>query len=193
MEKTEQSKIEASIDRNKNGGEVGVEWGRGVVEWGGELEVLIFLLLFVKSFDPKSLDEQTKKLFLEDLDEAIRDILNTEKIFIGGDFNGHIGVTSSGFDNIQGAFDYGERNRGGASLPNFVEVFELKGDKGLSKDCKVNPNENLTIQHKLLLMDLEIKRDKIKKTIYDRPMIRWGGLTLTFSREMGEKLIGMRG
>ncbi|KAG5594063.1 hypothetical protein H5410_035295 [Solanum commersonii] len=125
-----------------------------------------------------------QKAFWEDLDEAMRDILNTEKIFIGGDFNGHIGVTSSGFANIQGAFDYGERNRGGAC---FRILLKSLRDKGLGKDCKVNPNENLTIQHNLLVMDLEIKRDKRKKTIYDRPMIRWGGLTLALSREMREK------
>ncbi|KAG5585502.1 hypothetical protein H5410_045936 [Solanum commersonii] len=33
-----------------------------------------------------------------------------------------------------------------------------KGDRGLCKDCKVIPSENLTTQHKLLVMDLEIKR-----------------------------------
>ncbi|KAK4713036.1 hypothetical protein R3W88_018943 [Solanum pinnatisectum] len=53
-------------------------------------------------------DEEAKKLFWEDLDEAMRDILNTEKIFIGGDFNGHIG-----------------RNRGGTSLLNFAKAFKL--------------------------------------------------------------------
>lgn len=67
-----------------------------------------------------------------------------------------------------------------------------KGDKGLCKDCKVNPSDNHTIQHKLLVMDLETKRDKRKKTIYFQPMIRWGGLTLALSQEMGEKLIVMK-
>ncbi|KAG5621751.1 hypothetical protein H5410_006969 [Solanum commersonii] len=51
-----------------------------------------------------------------------------------------------------------------------------KGDEGLCKDCKVIPSENLTTQHKLLMMDLGIKREG-KKTLYDRPRIKWGGLT----------------
>lgn len=51
-----------------------------------------------------------------------------------------------------------------------------KGDEGLCKDCKVIPSENLTTQHKLLMMDLGIKRDG-KKTLYDRLRIKWGGLT----------------
>ncbi|XP_055826347.1 uncharacterized protein LOC129894718 [Solanum dulcamara] len=63
-----------------------------------------------------------------------------------------------------------------------------KDDRGLCKDCKVISSENSTTQHKLLVMDLEIKRDRRKKTLYNRPRIRWGGLTPAFSREMGEKL-----
>ncbi|KAH0664891.1 hypothetical protein KY285_026097 [Solanum tuberosum] len=66
-----------------------------------------------------------------------------------------------------------------------------KGDRGLVKDCKVIPSENLTTQHKLLVMDLVIKRDRRKKMVSDRSRIKWGGLTPDLSREMGEKLSGM--
>ncbi|KAG5571039.1 hypothetical protein H5410_060805 [Solanum commersonii] len=114
------------------------------------------------------------------------------KIVIGGDFNGHIGAISNGFDDVHGGFGFGERNGGGTSLLDFAKVFELvianscfpkkenhlvtfrssvaktqidyfllrKGDRGL---CKVIPSENLTTQHKLLVMDLEIKRARRKK------------------------------
>ncbi|XP_049397306.1 uncharacterized protein LOC125861454 [Solanum stenotomum] len=51
-----------------------------------------------------------------------------------------------------------------------------KGDRGLYKDCKVIPSENLTTQHKLLVMDLEINRDRRKKIVFDIPRIKWGGL-----------------
>ncbi|XP_055824252.1 uncharacterized protein LOC129892698 [Solanum dulcamara] len=40
-----------------------------------------------------------------------------------------------------------------------------KGDRGLCKECKVILSENITTQHKLLVMDLEIKRDRRKKTL----------------------------
>lgn len=43
-----------------------------------------------------------------------------------------------------------------------------KGDKGLCKDCKVNPSDNHTIQHKLLVMDLEIKRERGKNIVYEK-------------------------
>ncbi|KAG5571648.1 hypothetical protein H5410_061414 [Solanum commersonii] len=73
-----------------------------------------------------------------------------------------------------------------------IDYFLLrKGDRGLFKDCKVIPSENLTTQHKFLVMDLEIKRARRKQIAFDRPRIKWGGLTPALSREMGEKLIGM--
>ncbi|KAG5581313.1 hypothetical protein H5410_051940 [Solanum commersonii] len=73
-----------------------------------------------------------------------------------------------------------------------IDYFLLrKGDRGLFKDCKVIPSENLTTQHKLLVMDLDIKRARRKKIASDRPRIKWGGLTPALSREMGEKLIRM--
>lgn len=66
-----------------------------------------------------------------------------------------------------------------------------KGDRGLCKDCNVISSENLTIQHKLLMMDGEIKRDRRKKTLYDQPRIKWGDLTHALSWVMGEKLSGI--
>ncbi|KAG5597061.1 hypothetical protein H5410_038293 [Solanum commersonii] len=181
-------------------------------------------LSVISAYAPQvGLDEEAKKLFYENLDEVVRGILNTEKIVIGGDFNGHIVAISNGFDDAHGGFGFGERNGGGTSLLDFAKAFELvianscfpkkenhlvtfrssvaktqidyfllrKGDRGLCKDCKVIPSENLTTQHKLLVMDLEIKRARRKKIASGRPRIKWGGLTPALSREMGEKLIGM--
>ncbi|KAG5632730.1 hypothetical protein H5410_004447 [Solanum commersonii] len=144
------------------------------------------------------------RLMLIKLVIGVRGIPITEKIVIGGDFNGHIGATSNGFDDVHGGFGFGERNGGGSSLLEFAKAFELlvanfeidylllrKGDRGLVKDCKVIPSEDCTTQHKLLVMDLVIKRDRRKKIVADRPRIKWGGLTPDLSRELGEKLSGM--
>ncbi|XP_059281190.1 uncharacterized protein LOC132034863 [Lycium ferocissimum] len=140
-----------------------------------------------------------------------------------GDFNGHIGSVSRGYDEVHGGFGFGDRNGGGVSLLNFAKAFGLvvanssfpkteehlvtfrtsvaatqidflllrKDDKGLCKDCKVIPSENLTTQHKLRVMDLEIKRRKKKRAMDDRPRIRWGSLTPASALEMGEKLMAM--
>ncbi|KAL3351497.1 hypothetical protein AABB24_019876 [Solanum stoloniferum] len=181
-------------------------------------------LSVISAYAPQvGLDEEAKKRFYEELDEVVRGIPNTEKIVVGGDFNGHIGATASGFDDVHGGFGFGERNGGGTSLLDFAKAFELvianscfpkkenhlvtfrspvaktqidylllrRGDRGLFKDCKVIPSENLTTQHKLLVLDLKIKRDRRKKMISDRPRIKWGGLTPALSREMGEELMGM--
>ena len=60
------------------------------------------------------LPEDIKKLFWEDLDMIIQDIPRSEKLFIGGDFNGHIGTESVGYDAVHGGFGYRERNSGGS-------------------------------------------------------------------------------
>nr|XP_009775899.1 PREDICTED: craniofacial development protein 2-like [Nicotiana sylvestris] len=55
----------------------------------------------------------------------VRGIPHTEKLFIGGDFNDHIGATFRGYDNVHGGFGFGDRNRGGTSLLNFDRAFDL--------------------------------------------------------------------
>jgi hypothetical protein len=34
----------------------------------------------------------------------------SEKLFIGGDLNGHVGVTNVGFERVHRGFRYGSRN-----------------------------------------------------------------------------------
>ena len=60
--------------------------------------------------------EETKKLFWEDLDEVIQEVPRSEKLFIEGDFNGHIGAEAAGYVGVHGGFGFGERNAGGVSL-----------------------------------------------------------------------------
>ncbi|XP_060170366.1 uncharacterized protein LOC132601284 [Lycium barbarum] len=71
------------------------------------------------------LDEEEKKRFWEDLDEVMGGIPPTEKLFIGEDFNGHIGSTSGGYDEEHGGFVLGVRNGGGVSLLDFAKAFGL--------------------------------------------------------------------
>jgi len=59
------------------------------------------------------LDEDIKRIFLENLDEVIQSISQTEKILLRGDFNGHIGRSGDGYETIHGGFSYGESNSGG--------------------------------------------------------------------------------
>ncbi|XP_059295483.1 uncharacterized protein LOC132048814 [Lycium ferocissimum] len=185
-----------------------------------------FTLNIISAYAPQAgLDEEEKRHFWEDLDEVVGGIPITEKLFIGGDFNGHIGSSSGGYNDEHGGFGFGDRNGGGVALLDFAKAFGLvvanssfskreqhlitfrsstaamqidflllrKYDKSLCKDYKVFPSENLTTQHKLLVMDLETKKKKKKRRVVDyRQKIRWGSLTSSSSQEMGEKLMDIR-
>jgi hypothetical protein len=49
----------------------------------------------------------------------------SEKLFIGGDFNGHVGSTRVGFDEVHGSFGYGSRNQEGEDILNFVLAYNF--------------------------------------------------------------------
>ncbi|XP_009804608.1 uncharacterized protein [Nicotiana sylvestris] len=140
------------------------------------------------------LDEEVKRHFWEALDEVVRGIL-PEKLFIGGDFNGHIGSSAGDYGEVHGGFGFGDSNRGDSSLLDFTRAFELvivnsmfpkreehlvtfrsmvaktqidylylrRCDRGLCKDCKVAPSENLATQHRLLMMDAGILMKRKKR------------------------------
>ncbi|XP_047268042.1 uncharacterized protein LOC124898437 [Capsicum annuum] len=67
-----------------------------------------------------------------------------------------------------------------------------KGDRSLCKDCKVIPSENLTTHHRLLVIDLVIKRGKKSRGGERRLRVRWDGLTPISALEIGARLEGMR-
>ncbi|XP_070028890.1 uncharacterized protein LOC142161962 [Nicotiana tabacum] len=153
----------------------------------------------------------------------VRSIPHTEKLFIGGHFNGHIGASSRGYDDVHGGYGFWDRNEGGNSLLEFARAFDLvianssfpkreehlvtfqnsigkihidyllckKCDKGLCTDCKVIPSEHPTTLHRLLVMDLEIKRSRRKRVGCRQPKIKWGNLTKDKGQELWEKLLAM--
>jgi len=71
------------------------------------------------------LPDDIKKVFWEDLDMVIQDVPQSKKLFIGEDFNGHIGVDSDEYDRNIGGFGFGERNIGGVSVLDFAVASEL--------------------------------------------------------------------
>nr|XP_009798624.1 PREDICTED: craniofacial development protein 2-like [Nicotiana sylvestris]XP_016485795.1 PREDICTED: craniofacial development protein 2-like [Nicotiana tabacum] len=80
----------------------------------------------VSAYAPHAgLDEEVKQCFWEGLDKIIRQVPPAEKLFIGGDFNGHIGATASGYDEVHGGFGFRERNGGRTSLLDFAKAFRL--------------------------------------------------------------------
>ena len=55
----------------------------------------------------------------------IRVVPSSEKLFIGGDLNGHVGITSAGFEAVHGGFRYGSRNQEGEEVLYFAVAFDL--------------------------------------------------------------------
>ncbi|XP_019263198.1 PREDICTED: craniofacial development protein 2-like [Nicotiana attenuata] len=83
-------------------------------------------LNIVSAYAPHvGLDEEVKRRFWEGLDEIVHHVPPAEKLFIGGDFNGHIGSTVGGYGEVHGGFGFGERNRGGTALLDFAMAFGL--------------------------------------------------------------------
>ena len=140
------------------------------------------VLNVISAYAPQvGLDESAKRQLWEDLDGLIRAVPSSEKLFIGGDLNGHVGTTSAGFEVVYGGFGYQE----GEEVLDFAVAFDLmiantffrkieshlvtfssgqhssqidfvltrRKDKRACLDCKVIPGECVVFQHKLLVAD----------------------------------------
>ena len=71
------------------------------------------------------LAEDIKKAFWEELEEVMQCVPKTEKLYLRGDSNGHIGDKANGYDRTHGGFGFGERNSGGVAILNFAVAFDL--------------------------------------------------------------------
>ncbi|XP_019266632.1 PREDICTED: craniofacial development protein 2-like [Nicotiana attenuata] len=80
----------------------------------------------VSAYAPQAgLDEEIKRRFWEGLDEIVHSIPPSERLFMGGDFNGHIGSSAGGYTEVHGGFGFGERNGGCTLLLDFAKAFDL--------------------------------------------------------------------
>nr|XP_009769691.1 PREDICTED: uncharacterized protein LOC104220505 [Nicotiana sylvestris]XP_016487774.1 PREDICTED: uncharacterized protein LOC107807850 [Nicotiana tabacum] len=104
-------------------------------------------LSIISAYAPEAdLGEEVKKRFWEDLDEVVRANSSFSKR------EEHLVTFRSSMARTQ--IDY---------------LLLRKADRVLFKDRKVIPSKNLTTQHKLLAMDLKIKRKRQKKALCIRP------------------------
>ena len=55
----------------------------------------------------------------------VQGILQNEGLFIGGDFNGHIGSRGEGYETVHGGLGYGVRNSAGVSILDFAVAYDL--------------------------------------------------------------------
>jgi hypothetical protein len=71
------------------------------------------------------LNEIVKRQFWEELDALVNSVPISEKLFIGGDLNGHVGSTRIGFDGVYKGFRYESRNQEGEGILNFALTYDL--------------------------------------------------------------------
>lgn len=55
----------------------------------------------------------------------VHGVPQSEKLFIGGDFNDHIGGDSSGYESAHRGFGFGVRNSGGVVVLDFAIAYDL--------------------------------------------------------------------
>ncbi|KAH1257658.1 Craniofacial development protein 2 [Glycine max] len=56
---------------------------------------------------------------------VLQDIPQGEKVFLGGNLNGHVGSVARGFEGVHGGFGLGEMNGEGKSILEFSEALDL--------------------------------------------------------------------
>jgi hypothetical protein len=62
------------------------------------------------------LNESVKMQLWEELDALVSSVPISEKLFIEGDLNRHVGSTRVGFDGVHEGFGYGSRNQEGVGI-----------------------------------------------------------------------------
>ena len=71
------------------------------------------------------LDENTNTQFWESMDELMQGITQGEQIFIGGDFNGHVGKDRGGYEMVHGGHGFGDRNNSSEVILDFAMAYDL--------------------------------------------------------------------
>jgi hypothetical protein len=55
----------------------------------------------------------------------VRGVSSSEKLFVGGDLNGHVGSARGGFERVHVGFGYDKQNQEGEEILNFAIVYDL--------------------------------------------------------------------
>jgi hypothetical protein len=120
----------------KNG--VGIVLDKGLkdgvvdIKRQGDRIILVKLLVqdlafnVISAYTPQiGFNESIKMQFWAELDALVSSVPISEKLFIGGDLNGHVCSTRVGFDGVHRGFGYGSRNQEGEGILNFAFAYDL--------------------------------------------------------------------
>ena len=80
----------------------------------------------ISAYAPQvGLEEHHKIKFWEDLESLVQGIPLEEKIFLGGDLNGHVGKDASGYEGLHGGYGVGVANAEGKTILDFSLAFDF--------------------------------------------------------------------
>ncbi|XP_046970418.1 craniofacial development protein 2-like [Vanessa cardui] len=83
-------------------------------------------LNLISVYAPQSgCEESVKEKFWEDFDCLLMDLQDNEEVYVGGDFNGHVGKESDGYERVHGGLGFGNRNADGEALLQAACAFDL--------------------------------------------------------------------
>ena len=68
---------------------------------------------------------EEKEVFWSDLEETVEMISREERVIVGADLNGHVGVGNNGDEDVMGRHGMGERNDEGQTVVDFAKRMEL--------------------------------------------------------------------
>jgi hypothetical protein len=84
------------------------------------------VLNVISAYAPKiGLSDDVMRRFWEDLEDMIRGVSCSEKLFIGGDLNDHIGTVRCGIERVHWGFGYGEQNQERGDILNSAIAYDL--------------------------------------------------------------------
>ncbi|KAM2872431.1 hypothetical protein FF1_019947 [Malus domestica] len=84
------------------------------------------LINVISAYAPQvGLDTSSKEKFWEDLGDLVQGIAQTEKLFIRGDLNGHVGRETGNYGGFHGGHGFGERNEDGEAILDFAMAYDL--------------------------------------------------------------------
>ena len=64
---------------------------------------------------------EEKEVFCSDLEETVEMISREERVIVGADLNGHVGVGNNGDEDVMGRHGMGERNDEGQAVVDFAK------------------------------------------------------------------------
>jgi exonuclease III len=84
------------------------------------------VLNVISAYIPQvGLSDNIKRRLWEDLEDMVREVLSSEKFFIGEDFNDHVGTARWEFERVHEGFGYGEQNQEGENILNFAIAYDF--------------------------------------------------------------------